>query len=309
MNKSDLVAIIEGFLDDPELNRLGTGFDERAWDKPLVGFSRGDDALYLDFRKTVDPEHWIPAEAFALAFPGTAVEGRELTVISWVLPQTRATKKDNRNEAFYPSERWARSRVTGEAINEMLRQFLVNSLAEQGIQALAPTLLPQWQTVPSERFGIASSWSERHAAYASGLGTFGLSEGLITKRGKAHRVGSVIARINLSATKRPYTSSHEYCLFYASGESCRACIDRCPVGAISNKGHDKMKCLYHTATVCRDHIQTRYGLSGGYGCGLCQTGVPCESRIPRRSSQQKDEEVHSGDLLTAKQEKEKVSDQ
>ena len=56
-------------------------------------------------------------------------------------------------------------------------------------------LFSQWARVTSDRFGFASTWSERHAAYASGLGTFGLSDGLITPRGQAMRCGSVVARI------------------------------------------------------------------------------------------------------------------
>ena len=38
---------------------------------------------------------------------------------------------------------------------------------------------------------MASTWSERHVAYVSGLGTFGLSGGLITAKGQAVRLGSV----------------------------------------------------------------------------------------------------------------------
>ena len=43
----------------------------------------------------------------------------------------------------------------------------------------------------SEKYGMASCWSERHAAFVSGLGTFGLCDGLITPVGKAMRCGSV----------------------------------------------------------------------------------------------------------------------
>ena len=282
MTCDEVTKIIVSYLADGEVNRLGGDFGEPAWDKPLVGYSRGDDVLYDDFKEAVDPSHWTPAEAFVLAFPDSPAEAGELTVISWVLPQTKATKQDNRKETVYPSERWVRSRVTGESINEGLRRKLVQELEKVGIQALAPTLLPDWKTVPSERFGLASVWSERHAAYASGLGTFGLSEGLITERGKAHRVGSVIARMSLPATPRPYRDHYEYCLFYGKDGSCSGCIDRCPVGAITVKGHDKMRCLHHTATVCRDYAHLQFRIEGGYGCGLCQTGVPCESRIPGR---------------------------
>jgi len=274
-------GLIEAFLDQSSENSMEPGSNERVWDSPLVGFSRGDDPLYDEFKEHVGSLHWTPQEAFALAFPGAPVEPGELAVISWVLPQTEATKRDNRGAAFYPSERWALARVRGEEINDGLRLHLAGEMMRAGVPAFAPVLLPEWSMGPSERHVMGSSWSERHAAYVSGLGTFGLSEGLITERGIAHRVGSVIARIETEITPRPYSGHHEYCLFFSEG-SCRACIERCPAQAITEEGHDKLKCYKHTVDVCSTYVQSQYGLGGGYGCGLCQTGVPCESGIPKR---------------------------
>jgi epoxyqueuosine reductase len=56
-------------------------------------------------------------------------------------------------------------------------------------------LASNWTVVNSQRYSYASSWSERHAAYAAGLGTFGLCDGLITARGKAVRFGSIISKL------------------------------------------------------------------------------------------------------------------
>jgi len=81
----------------------------------------------------------------------------------------------------------------------------------------------------SERYGFASAWSERHVAYASGLGTFGLCDGLITPKGKAMRCGSVAAQIQVPPTPRPYQDHHAYCLHFSQG-SCGLCITRCPSG-------------------------------------------------------------------------------
>lgn len=134
-----------------------------------------------------------------------------------------------------------------------------------------------WEDRRSERYGFASTWSERHAAYAAGLGTFGLSDGLITPKGKAMRCGSVIARMSVTPTVRPYTDHHAYCLFYARG-TCGRCIDRCPIGAISERGHDKDLCSRYL-DMTRQYVNRHFGFDG-YGCGLCQTGVPCESGIP-----------------------------
>jgi len=154
-------------------------------------------------------------------------------------------------------------------------------LQKNGYPALAPALSDQWARKESEKYVFASTWSERHAAYAAGLGTFGLCDGLITPRGKAIRTGSVVARIKIAPTPRPYTDHHAYCLFYTQG-ICGECIDRCPVGALSQAGHDKIKCRNHIRPVTADYVKTHYGFDG-YGCGLCQTKVPCESKIPTKS--------------------------
>jgi epoxyqueuosine reductase QueG len=208
------------------------------------------------------------------------VKPEELTVISWILPQTEATKADNRKENFYPSERWARARIFGEEVNEKLRKHVVASMESEGYQVVAPSLTPQFSIRISPKYELASTWSERHAAYASGLGTFGLCDGLITPVGKAMRTGSVVARIQVSPTPRPYEDHHEYCLFFTKG-ICGICIKRCPVGAITEAGKDKATCRGHLFPVTKDYVTSEYGFDG-YGCGLCQTKVPCESKIPGR---------------------------
>jgi epoxyqueuosine reductase len=53
---------------------------------------------------------------------------------------------------------------------------VVGALGEAGYPAVAPVLSPEWEWRESERHVFASNWSERHAAYASGLGTFGLCQ-------------------------------------------------------------------------------------------------------------------------------------
>lgn len=259
-------------------NSLREGPGEKAWDEVLVGFSSGADPLYRQYKEVVGPFHWTPEEIFVLTFPGVPAQAEDLTVISWILPQREQTKADNRRETFYPAERWARARIFGEVFNVGLRKHLVQALEEAGYNALAPMLSPLWEMKQSERFTFASTWSERHAAHAAGLGTFGLCDGLITPKGKAVRVGSVIARIQIPPTPRPYRDHRAYCLFFSRG-ICGKCVKRCPVDALSEAGHDKKKCIGHLHPTTDEYVQSRFGFKG-YGCGLCQTGVPCESKIP-----------------------------
>ncbi len=275
-----LEGIIQQFIRESPENTLQNKAHEKAFESFLVGFSRGDDPLYDAYKHHVGPFYLTPWEIFALTFRDLSVKPEELTVISWILPQTEATKADNRKENFYPSERWARARIFGEEVNVKLREHVVASIESEGYQVVAPALTPQFSVRISPKYGLASTWSERHAAYASGLGTFGLCDGLITRLGKAMRTGSVVARIQVSPTSRPYSDHREYCLYFTQG-ICGICIKRCPVGAITEAGKDKATCRGHLFPVTQDYVTSEYGFDG-YGCGLCQTKVPCESKIPGR---------------------------
>jgi epoxyqueuosine reductase len=272
-----LHAVINDFLQTSPENTLDGPFKEKAFEEALIGFAGGADPIYNQFKEYVGPFHWTPAEIFNLTFPHAPAKDDDLTVISYVLPQNPVTKADNRRETVYPAERWARGRIFGEEVNKKVRRLIVESLAGAGVDAVAPMLSEQWSRKDSVTYVYASTWSERHAAYASGLGTFGLCDGLITPKGKAMRVGSVVARIQIPVTPRPYDNHHAYCLFYTRG-TCKKCIPRCPVGALSEAGHDKVKCRAHIRATT-DYVKMHFGFDG-YGCGLCQTGVPCESRIP-----------------------------
>lgn len=273
-----VTAVVRTFIRESPENTLQDRANEKAWGEPLLGFSRGDDPLYEEYKEVVGAFHWTPWQIFTQTYPGRQVEPEELTVICWVLPQTGTTKADNRAQTVYPAERWARARIFGEQVNDKLRQHLVDALREAGYEAVAPMLSPRWERKKSERYTFSSTWSERHAAYASGLGTFGLCDGLITPLGKAMRLGSVVTRFQVSPTPRPYRDHRAYCLFFTQG-TCGRCMARCPVGAVTEAGHDKTRCSQHLKPVTADYVRANYGFDG-YGCGLCQTGVPCESKIP-----------------------------
>ncbi|MFP4160010.1 MAG: epoxyqueuosine reductase [Desulfobacterales bacterium] len=270
--------LIEAFIETSPENTLADQSGEKAWDDFLVGFAAGADSIFLDYKDHVGDFHWTPEEIFNMTFPEQKAEAEELTVISYILPQAQATRKDNREMKSRPSERWARVRIYGEKFNEELQRHLAGSFNEAGIQAVAPTLTEGWKVTVSPKYGYASFWSQRHAAYAAGLGTFGLCDGLITSKGKAMRAGSVVVRLPIPPTPRPYTDHRQYCLFHADG-SCGECISRCPVGALSEHGHDKVKCRQFLRDVTAPYVKDNFGFDG-YGCGLCQTGVACESGIP-----------------------------
>ena len=272
--------IIKGFIMRSPENSLQREEFEPAWSEPLVGFAGGNDPLFQEIKQDIGDFYWTPADIFRETFQRVP---EHLTVISWILPQTEATKRDNRIAKDYPSERWSRSRNFGEQTNLALARHMTEALQQAGFSAIAPVLSPRWSWQTSERYGFASNWSERHAAYVAGLGTFSLCDGLITPKGKAMRCGSVVADIRITPTIRPYKDPRAWCLFFSGNGKCKKCITRCPAGALSESGHDKLKCRNYLFDVAADYVKSSFGFAS-YGCGLCQTGVPCESGIPADSS-------------------------
>jgi len=275
-----LTESIRLFCRNSPENSLQNAAQDRAFDEPLVGFSSGADPLYESLQKDIGAPLMTPAEIFRRSFPGTGATAEELTVISWVLPHIPATIADNADRRFLPSERWARAKHFGAGFVKELSRRVVSLLEEAGYEATAPQYAPFWSVGMSKKYGLASAWSERHAAHVSGLGTFGLCDGLITQKGKAIICGSVIARIAVPPTPRPYTDHHAYCLHFTHG-TCGKCITRCPARAVSKKGHNKLLCYAYLMGITKPYVKLRYGIDD-YGCGMCQTGVPCDSRDPVR---------------------------
>ena len=277
----EINRVISGYVETSPRNYCQQ-FGGKFFDQPLVGFARGDDHIFDIIREEVGPESMSPGQALncslkARGFAGELKEG-EVSVISWVLPISLLVREKNRAEKSGPAAEWSYTRSYGEEFNNDLRRRVIGWLESRGYLAAAPMLLPEFRTIKDpDRRGFTSNWSERHTAYACGLGTFSLNDALITKRGIAHRVGSVVVNTALPEAHRPYEGHMDYCI---AGRGCQACIKRCPAGAISGSGHDKNLC--HEWTYSGEEATAKRKLYGipKTGCGLCQVGVPCEDHIP-----------------------------
>jgi len=218
------------------LNRMPMSDNDFIFDEPLVQFADGDDPIFSEYKTIIDPTHLTPREALAAALnKGLEDLADRLSIISWILPIALKTRQSNRQYKSTPSQLWIKARHYGEQFNDALREHVVKLLTEMGYLATAPMLQPYFGiTYQTEGIGHFSNWSERHIAYAAGLGTFSISDGFITERGIAHRCGSVVTDLVLPASLMTADNPYANCLFYVDG-SCIACIARCPAGAISEQ--------------------------------------------------------------------------
>ena len=239
----------------------------KMYEEPLIGFAAASDEIFETYRQKkiigenfMEPAEWLPSAK---------------TVVSFFLPFTDAVRNSNKADKTDPSAEWLYARIEGQAFIGAFMESVRRMLVEKGVEACVPSGDKRFgidvkMTLSGVKpdFHVESKWSERHAAYACGLGTFGLSRGLITEKGMAGRFASVIISEEWDATKRPYINYDEYCT------KCGACIRKCPVNAITLEyGKNNVTCNEHV-----EKMKTKY--SPRYGCGKCQVGVPCEKQKP-----------------------------
>lgn len=261
-------------------------YGEKIFDEPIVGFVRGDDPIFQEFKKIIGPHHFTPEEIMAWQARKNDVEaptGKELSVVSFVLPISPKTREDNSRNSQWLAERWAQTRLHGEMYSQILVRRIVTQLMARGVLAVSPDVTPLFRKQRYPGIGWGSPWSHRHIAYAAGLGTFGMHDFLITEKGCAHRLGSFVVNLQLEPGRQRPADIHAHCLHH-QGSKCLACGRRCPADAISAEGaHDKEKCYQKVAQslpYCNRHFHIFI-----YGCGLCSTGVPCEFRSPVKTEE------------------------
>ncbi len=279
-------------IKDKITNHVGNSMEypfygERIFDEPLVGFARGDDPIFEELKSVIGPHHFTPAEIMGWQAKNNGVDAPpadEISVVAFVMPIASKTTEENSRQKERPSERWAQARLHGEMFSQDIVCEIVTHLMDQGVLAVSPDVTPMFSKKRYPGVGWASPWSHRHIAYAAGLGTFGMHDFLITERGCAHRLGSFVVNLKLNPDRKRPADLHAHCLHH-QGWKCLACARRCPVEAIDEKNaHDKERCYQHVARSLA-YCNRNYHIFI-YGCGLCATGVPCESRIPTPTNQE-----------------------
>lgn len=247
--------------------------DEAAFGMPLIGYASGTDPLfevreYENGMPGLDPREWLEAKH------GQSYPPDRISVISWALPIPEPVRSKMRIERYYPCLEWSLNMTYGTEFIRYMAREMEAFFEEAGIEAVAPIADERIRRMRAEKYGLSTNWSETMAAYIAGLGTPRAPFGLITRMGACVRMGSIIVAHKLPATARPYQSIHGNCA------DCGACAARCPAGAIGKDGVDIALCRKYQTMFILPHVKERFGFEGVYGCGLCMTGVPCESRNP-----------------------------
>jgi epoxyqueuosine reductase QueG len=239
----------------------------RIFERPIMSVAPADDEAFkaLLTPGVVGPHFLLPEQWL----PGAK------SVISFFLPMTKMVRESNRIDAEIPSLEWLYGRVEGQMFINDFSAAIRDEIIQAGHQAVSPSIDEHFRlNVVTPDIDIPfynSNWSERHVAYVCGLGTFGLHTNLITERGTAGRLFSIVTDLALEPTPRKYTGAYDYCT------KCGACIRRCPTRALRKDGK--------TIAACSGYIRAASVFQKPrYGCGKCQTAIPCETRNPTEKS-------------------------
>lgn len=279
---------IKDFVRTSPLNHLTAFNNAPIVDEPVVGFANGDDPIFGDLKAIIGEFHMTPRELLEKYVAsknwqfGATASIQNVGVVSWALPITHETRVLERSSPFGGSVRYNHTRWIGIRLYENVEKYVASLLEVLQCNAIAPTQSRFFEIKQMPGDWMAANWSERHVAYACGLGTFGLNGLMITSRGCAVYLGSVVCDRALTPTLRE--ANHvANCPFFADG-SCGACIDRCTGSAISREGRSNTACLknlrFEQAKKVKDLGLDRGLVGPAPACGRCSTGLPCEGRIP-----------------------------
>lgn len=229
---------------------------------PLIGFASADNPLFEAFSRDEvigsqwrAPKEWMPEAK---------------SVVVFFFPVSSEIRVRHREAKTPTNEAWNYGYGKhGQVLNAFIAG-LTAELDNLGIHYHIPTKDPAFKIEQhpvmsggKEDVHYSTSWSNRHVAFAAGLGTFGVHRHLITKSGCGGVLASMILDCETDPTPSEYKDPYENCIH------CGACVNRCPAGAITLENLRNLK-------ECRTYAGSlRTENDPGY-CGKCLVGIPCE---------------------------------
>ena len=267
-NNDRIIAIIRQCFYETEGNRVTLEKEAVTLpilEEPLIGFALADDPLFESFRRETviganwkDPLEWMP-------------EGK--SVAAMFFPFTEEIRRRHRTSKELTNEAWSTSYGVHFQFMDAFQKRIAEVLKEEHVRTCFPASDPSFTMTPVpvkngdlDDLHYDTSWSNRHIAFAAGLGTFGIHRHLITEKGCCGALATMILDCELKPTNRQYSDIYEYCI------RCGACVKRCPANAIT---------VDHLRNIkkCGEHGQKVFQEYQG-ACGKCLVGIPCEDRNP-----------------------------
>lgn len=237
-----------------------------SYGEPIVGFADAWHPYIQNLKQIISPTHELPQNIL----PDAKI------IIAYYIPFTKDMAKTNSYAGLLASAEWARAyEETNALFAELNEEIICFIQRKKGLAGVTP------KAMTFDQSRLISDWSHRHIAYAAGLGTFGLNNMLLTRKGCCGRFSTVVTNLDLESDQ---PLDEEYCLYKRNG-TCGACVRHCPTGALTCDGYDRFKCY----ALCQENARkyTQFGSSytnedgtapnsiGSEVCGKCIAGSPC----------------------------------
>jgi epoxyqueuosine reductase QueG len=175
--------------------------------------------------------------------------------------------RQNARDSEAVAREWALAYVETNDLIGRITDHLVDFLRRRGFRAAGEPATGNF-----DRTALVSRWSHKSVGVIAGLGSFGLHHMVITDAGCAGRFGSLVTDANIASTPDAHK---ERCLHFFDG-SCRACVDRCPIDALSETGSFRRQACWDR---CLQVAEVFAHLGTCEVCGKCAIG-PCSFRAP-----------------------------
>ena len=175
--RDTIIKWISDFIDDYcKKNNL-----ERIWEEPIVGFADANSDYIKNLKNVVLESHYSPKDFLEDA----------TIIVSYFLPFKREIGKSNKCEGL-PSEAWAKAYIDTNKMAQDINEYIVDEIEKLGYKGVNPVNAGVF-----DQNILKSNWSQRHMAYAAGIGTFGINNLLISEKGSCGRYFSVITNLDV----------------------------------------------------------------------------------------------------------------
>lgn len=259
---------IERFITEFIANYTRSNHLHTVLGSPIIGFADAHSDYFNTIRSIAHPNHALPQDILANAN----------LVISYYIPFTKELAKSNediesctdKGSGFeYCSDKWARAYIELNTLMTELNTELVNYIQSKGFEAAVPT-----KATAFDKNIIMARWSQRHIAYAAGLGTFGMNNMLISSKGCCGRYNSIVTAIPISLITPDVPFTEERCLFKKKG-SCGVCMQRCPVQVLKPDPNNEKAPAFNRVACYESCLKNDAKYPGADVCGKCVTSAVC----------------------------------
>jgi epoxyqueuosine reductase QueG len=240
-----------------EPGRLGTA---GWWQTPSM-VAAAIDGRFEQLPRIAADDHFHPRDLLPTA----------KSVIVFFIPFKKELVKEN-EAGHRPCRNWGVAYVQTNDLIDRLSRAISDELAAQGFKS---GLTPATHNFDEAR--LIARWSHKHLGHLAGMGRFGIHNMLITPRGCAGRLGSLVTEAAIG--DHPLMAGDEACLLRA-GKECGKCMPACPVNALSEQEFDRRGC-WDRLNENRKVLDYFSDLPESTDvCGKCAAVMPCSFTNP-----------------------------